>query len=408
MSAPRTPHAPRLYLVDDERASRWAPFAATRPVGELRFGAWLLRERVERATGLACAGYRAGAHLAGWDEPGAPPVLDPAGDTMPDPGEGLVAWNSRAVPGAPLPRLSAAGAPTAYRVDGRVAAVAWPAAPPPDRDWLEAPDGASEIALAGEWLAWPWSLVDRNADRLAADLQNVEPSDLAKGVSVIGEGTVSLHATAVIEPGVTVDTREGPVRLDEHVRVEGPGRLVGPLHLGAGTTVYGGSVGRSSIGPVCKVRGEVDGSVLLGFSNKAHDGYLGHALVGRWVNLGALTTNSDLKNSYSAVRVSLPHGSEDTGLLKVGVFLGDHVKTGIGTLLTTGAVVGAASNLFGGGTPPRVVAPFTWLGPEGPTPYRFEKFVEVARAAMARRGHALTDGVRSVLARTADGAGPDR
>jgi len=153
----------------------------------------------------------------------------------------------------------------------------------------------------------------------------------------------------------------------------------------------------SSIGPVCVVRGEVSDSVLLGFVNKSHDGYIGHALIGRWVNLGAFTTNSDLKNNYGFVRVWTPLGDVDTGLLKVGCFLGDHVKTGIGTVISTGTVLGAGSNVFGGVMPPRAVPPFSWGEGERLGPHRLDKFLATAERAMARRGQSLTPGVRRVL-----------
>ena len=139
--------------------------------------------------------------------------------------------------------------------------------------------------------------------------------------------------------------------------------------------------------------------VFCGFDNKAHDGYLGHALVGRWVNLGALTTNSDLKNDYGPVRVDLPGGTVDTGLMKVGALLGDHVKTGIGTVLNTGTVVGAGSNVFGGGMPPKAIPPFSWVGGGAVVPYRWEKFLQVAQTVVARRDQPWTPGVEAVLHR---------
>ena len=203
---------------------------------------------------------------------------------------------------------------------------------------------------------------------------------------------------AEIEPGVVVDTRQGPVRLEPGVRVEGPARLVGPLHVGQDTLIFGGAVGTSFIGPVCRIRGEVADSVLLGFTNKAHDGYLGHAMTGRWVNLGAMTTNSDLKNNYGNVRVWTLDGERDTGLMKVGCFMGDHVKTGIGTVINTGTVVGAASNVFGGLMPPAVVPPFSWGTGTDLRDYRFDKFLEAAERSMSRRGHSLTSGMRRILA----------
>jgi UDP-N-acetylglucosamine diphosphorylase / glucose-1-phosphate thymidylyltransferase / UDP-N-acetylgalactosamine diphosphorylase / glucosamine-1-phosphate N-acetyltransferase / galactosamine-1-phosphate N-acetyltransferase len=389
----------RLVLFDDARARRWAPFASTRPVGELRYGSLLLRERVEEAMGLACALHLAGPALTGWDEPGAPPVRGVADAGVED---ARLLWNSRAVPHAPV-ELPADG-PATFMVDGQVAGWLVPAgAPAPTDDMLTDLAGGAAgpgLDLPGEWLDWPWTLVERNPVRLALDLEARwadRDHGPVPGVVRVGAGPLSLGAGAVIEGGVTVDTREGPVRLEAGVRVEGPARLVGPLHLGRGCVVFGGSLARLSAGPVCKLRGEIDGCVLIGFANKAHDGYLGHALVGRWVNLGAMTTNSDLKNSYSPVRVELPDGTEDTGLLKVGVFLGDHVKTGIGTLLTTGAVVGAGSNLFGGGTPPRHVPAFSWGGADALAPYELERFLATTSTAMARRGESLTSGVTGVL-----------
>jgi len=169
--------------------------------------------------------------------------------------------------------------------------------------------------------------------------------------------------------------------------------------VGADSTIFGGQVGTSTIGPVCKLRGEVADSVLLGYTNKAHDGYLGHALVGLWVNLGALTTNSDLKNNYGSVTVWTPTGPVDTGLMKVGCFLGDHVKTGIGTVLNTGSVIGTGSNVFGGGMPPTFVPAFSWGSRSDLTDYRLDKFLEGAERAMSRRDITMTPGTRSIFER---------
>jgi UDP-N-acetylglucosamine diphosphorylase / glucose-1-phosphate thymidylyltransferase / UDP-N-acetylgalactosamine diphosphorylase / glucosamine-1-phosphate N-acetyltransferase / galactosamine-1-phosphate N-acetyltransferase len=219
-------------------------------------------------------------------------------------------------------------------------------------------------------------------------------------VHISGDHHVSLGQDAHIEPGVVIDTREGPVRLEAGAYVEAPARLIGPLYVGVGSRLFGGRIGRSSIGPACKVKGEVEASVLTGYCNKAHDGYLGHALLGRWVNLGAHTTNSDLKNNYGPVRVRLGADEEvDTGLLKVGCFLGDHVRTGIGTLITTGAVIGAGTNLIGDDSLPRYVPPFSWGRPGALEDYALERFLSTADTVMRRRGLRLTDGLRAVLSR---------
>jgi UDP-N-acetylglucosamine diphosphorylase/glucosamine-1-phosphate N-acetyltransferase len=247
-------------------------------------------------------------------------------------------------------------------------------------------------------LGRPWDLVAANATCIEADVGELwRYDDETPGAVRIGDGIVSLGEGASIEPGVHVDTRSGPVRLDDGVAVEGPARLVGPLFVGRGSRILGGSVGTSSIGRTCIVRGEVADSVFLGFVNKAHDGYIGHAMLGRWVNLGAFTTNSDLKNNYRPVHVWTPGGDVDTGLLKVGCFLGDHVKTGIGTILNTGSVVGAGSNVFGGVMPPAVVPPFSWGSGADLRDHRLDKFMETAERAMSRRDQELTPGARRIL-----------
>lgn len=398
----------KLFLVDDARARKWSPFAETRPAGELRFGALLLRERVERWWGMPCSGYLADGETGapwpvGFDEPGSPPVLSEA--PLED---GTLLWLGRAAPAlnAVRPDLPSRQI-ILFSMGGAVAGVWIPAAAlledgrPPELGEA-APAGIEAREVPGWLLGSPWDLVSRNAAALASDLEILHPRDagaVAPGVHRVGSAPLSLAPDVEVGPGVILDTRDGPIRLDDGVVVEGPARLRGPLHLAEGCRVLGGHISRTAAGPQCRLRGEVDTAVLLGFGNKAHDGYLGHALVGRWVNLGALTTNSDLKNDYGPVRVDLPGGSVDTGLMKVGAFLGDHVKTGIGTLLNTGSVIGAGSNVFGGGVAPKSLRPFSWAGPGGSTPYRWERFVAVARIVTARRDQPWNPGVEGVLRR---------
>jgi len=389
----------RLFLFDDHLARRWAPFTLTRPVGELLHGCLTLRERAEHALQARCEGYLSRRALAGYDEPGAAPVvpLDRLGT------EGTrVLLSSRAA--LTLRPVDLPSGPARLMVDGQSAGWVLPdGADPPSEASLRDPQSArgdvgEVLDVPGTMLGRPWDLVSRNPQRIAEDVAELwRYDDDTPGVFRIGDGTVSLAEGAEIEPGVHVDTRSGPVRLAEGVRVEGPARLVGPLYVGPRSRILGGHVGTSSIGPVCIVRGEVADSVLLGFVNKAHDGYLGHALLGRWVNLGAFTTNSDLKNNYRPVRVWTPDGEVDTGQLKVGCFLGDHVKTGIGTVLNTGTVVGAGSNLFGGIMPPTVVPPFSWGAGPDLRDHKLEPFFSTTARAMARRDQELTPGVRRIL-----------
>lgn len=390
----------KLVLFHDAAARRWTPFVETRPVGELLYGTLLLRERAERALGLRASGYAGAPWLEGFDEEGAPPAWTPGSHGDEDRLFLCVRAVVDRVPEAP------SGATATLRIGDRVAGWIVPAGQPePPPDALGSPDGSpagDALPVAGELIERPWHLMAGNAARILADASARTPGGdafLLTGVPVLGEHRVVLEKGAVVEAGVVIDVRAGPVWLAAGARAEGPARLTGPLWIGPGSTVLGGPVGTSSIGPGCKVRGEVADSVLLGRVNKAHDGHLGHAVLGRWVNLGAGTINSDLKNTYSPVRLRLPEGDIDTGLLKVGSFLGDHVKTGIGTLLTTGAVLGAGCNVFGGRMPPAYVPPFSWGTGDDLIEHRLDRFLATAEAAMARREVELSAGMRQVLTR---------
>jgi hypothetical protein len=171
--------------------------------------------------------------------------------------------------------------------------------------------------------------------------------------------------------------------------------------VGAGTQLLGGFVGRTTFGPECRIAGEVEECVWQGYANKRHHGFVGHSAIGEWVNLGALTTTSDLKNNYGNVRVTIDGREVDSGSPKVGSTLGAHVKTGIGTLLTTGAVIGVGSNLFGGGTfAPKELPPFSWWDGARNAEHAFDKFLATARIAMSRRGRELSRADESVLRQT--------
>jgi hypothetical protein len=143
----------------------------------------------------------------------------------------------------------------------------------------------------------------------------------------------------------------------------------------------------------------VEQTVFQGFCNKAHDGFVGHSFVGEWGNLGASTVTSDLKNTYGSVRVSGPEGRVDTGLLKVGAFLGDHVKTGIGTRLTTGARIGVGSHVFGGAVSPAWLPDFSWDDGKERVGVRLDAFLSTAGTAMRRRSQSPTEGERALWSR---------
>jgi UDP-N-acetylglucosamine diphosphorylase/glucosamine-1-phosphate N-acetyltransferase len=166
-----------------------------------------------------------------------------------------------------------------------------------------------------------------------------------------------------VHPMVVIDASNGPVYLDEGVEVHPFTRIEGPAFVGRKSILLGTKLREGcSVGPMCRLGGEVEESVIQGYSNKYHDGFLGHAYVGEWVNLGALTTNSDLKNDYTSVEVMQNGKKVDTGSTKVGAMIGDHTKTSIGTLMNTGAMVGAMALIMATGEPlPKSIPSFAWF-----------------------------------------------
>lgn len=400
---------PRLYLVDDAAARALRPFALTRPAGELRVGALTQRERAERLSGIPCAGHVADATLAGFDEPDAAAVV--AADAVPR-GAATLLMNARGVPdwaaraelrslveGGRSGMLTLAGEPWAAYVAENDSAVldrllqAWTGDAASDDAGLAASD------VAGRWIRAIWDLVAVSPDQTGRDVEALAggSSPLPDGAHRIGGGDVVLGKDVSVEPGTVFDTRHGPIWLRGRIEVRAFARITGPTAVDHGSILLGGVYDAVSLGPVSRFHGEVEETVGLGYSNKAHDGFLGHAYVGRWVNLGALTTNSDLKNNYGPVRLQLEDGEVDTGLTKLGCFLGDHAKTGIGTMLNTGTIVGPGSNLFGSEMPPKRVPPFVWGGGSSWATYDVERFVATARTVMGRRDVTLSGSQETLL-----------
>jgi len=387
----------KLYLVEDEGRVGFQPFAQTRPVGEMLFGCRTLRSRIAVAHGAREVAYVVVPELEGFSEMDAPELTATSEVRGP-----CRLVSTRFVPEG----RSDGGDPTDRAfvdADGRLIGLEIADDRPLEdgelmRIGVGGAEGLPETVVPGRWLDTPWQLMALNAERIAADCAD-QMTKAPEGLDIMGDHPVFVAADVQIGPQVVLDARHGPIRIEAGVTIEPFTHLVGPCWIGPESALLGGPIRTSSIGPRCKIRGEVDTSVVLGFANKAHDGYLGHAVVGRWVNLGAMTTNSDLKNNYSSVRVNAGPGPVDTGERKVGVFLGDHVKTGIGTLLGTGCVVGAGSNVMAGPIPPRYVPPFSWGSGDDFVRYELEKFLETTRVVMGRRQRDLTEGMEALFTR---------
>lgn len=218
-------------------------------------------------------------------------------------------------------------------------------------------------------ISYAWELIKDLKEDLEEDLKVLGTGVLGKAhpsVVIYDAKNVLIEEGVEIEANAVLDARSGPIYIGKNTIIRPQSYLRGPL----------------SIGPECRIGGEIIHSIFHGLSNKAHYGFIGHSYIGEWVNLGAGTTNSNLKNNYGPVKMN----NVDTGEQFLGCLIGDFAKLGIGTLIPTGAVIGVGANLFGGGLTPKVAANFAW-GTDGQ--YRFEEFVKSAEAAMGRRGQKL-------------------
>jgi UDP-N-acetylglucosamine diphosphorylase/glucosamine-1-phosphate N-acetyltransferase len=204
---------------------------------------------------------------------------------------------------------------------------------------------------------------------------------------------------ALVEPGVVFDVRQGAVMLDQGVEVRHGTRLEGPLYAGPGARLLGGHLRASVFGPRTSIKGEVSTSVFTGYANKSHDGFVGHSVIGHWVNLGAGTTTSNLKNTYGEVSLTVGGTRIETGRQFLGSLIGDHAKTAIGTMLPTGTVVGAGANVFGAASIPKEIPPFAW-GVESRERQTEEGFLRVAERVMPRRNVTVTPEIRASLSAT--------
>lgn len=269
--------------------------------------------------------------------------------------------------------------------------------------------GEATLPVAGWrilYAAYPWDYMTVNREILEMQLAVLGPrsqqqeaknnpdsisgspsfTDIKSGYPVV------LGFDVILRPQVVFGNHAGAIWIESGTEIEPHTYLEGPLYIGPGCRIKAGAriSGGTSLGPSCRVAGEITGSILQGYVNKQHSGFLGSSHLGEWVNLGAGTNNSNLRNDYGPVKVQVGGKLVDTGRRFVGLMAGDHVKTGINTMLNTGTIIGVGANVYGGGFPPRFIPSFSWGGAEGLKPGPFERILEAARVAMERRGLELT------------------
>ena len=390
----------RVAFFEDESAANFSPIALLRPVFELVCGQFSLRERIVRRM-----------NVTEWGAFVRPELADCYAEEHPEAAVNETSWlqqgttlliNGRWLPSSEA--LNRIQPDEAGQIDGEIAFLTVDSEEGPVFGGMNFDDAAARLArgrrpveAGGRIARFPWDLVSHNAAQLVADFptrcRKRESFDLAQ-VAILGSrDDVWIHPSAQIDPFVVLDARLGPISIDAGAVVQPFTRIEGPCHVGCGSRLFRANVREgTTIGPMCRVGGEIEASILHGFVNKYHDGFLGHGYICPWVNLGALTTNSDLKNDYSTVRMPFDGGSIDTGSTKIGCFIGDHTKTALGSLFNTGSSFGVMCMVLPAGELlPKLVPSFTriWHG----TPddgLDLESALETARTAMGRRDMRLT------------------
>ncbi len=390
----------RICIYEDSQTAWLEPITLTRPAFALWCGAERLFERQCRQFGAEDVGFWMRRELVEmWKlDHESEPVND--ADWLRD--RATVWLNGRWLP-APVERIDASS-PHVGTMNGQIAYAVLPAGEAPSIAELDAWLGAwkdrlPQRGVSGAMLDYLWDLVDHNGTALIHDggwfraAHAVRP--LPAQVAVAGPAEMLIVAEdATIEPFVYADTRGGPVLIDRGAIVHAFTRLEGPCYVGRDSWIVGGKLrAGSSIGPCCRIGGEVEASIVQGFSNKYHDGFLGHSYLGEWVNLAAATQTSDLRNDYDMIRVNVNGQRIATGKTKIGSYIGDHSKTGLSALLNTGSTIGAFANVLPSGTfPPQVMPSFCQVQ-QGDLRevWDLRKVFATAARVMQRRGKTLTE-----------------
>lgn len=373
----------RIYILDEDR-EKFYPITKTRPLAEIRAGAFTFRERLkqlfpEARITVAAPPKIAAAYTARTEIPANKLPRGEGGILAIKPNFAFDPYFHKMVEDAKLG--------TAFISDGETFAVLDDFDQPPEKlsDY-----GLEKVELSIEKIPAIWDLVNVNDVIIQTDFRRFFGPEMTgrvhRSATIYSPGSVVVANGAEICAGAVIDARNGPVIVDSRAVIR-PGAVIeGPCYIGRECTIVSGEIRPGcSFGPVSRIGGEVEASVFQGYSNKYHEGFVGHSYIGEWVNLGALTTTSDLKNNYGVIRVDFGDGQVATNRIKVGSFIGDHSKTGIGALLNSGTYIGVSVNHYGTGLPPKFVPDFSWGGAQGYVEYDVDKAISTALTVMSRR-----------------------
>lgn len=399
----------QLCFFEDNKVDNFHPLTLTRPVDDLRIGLFTIAEKWSRAINTSKSNRILRSEFEGVFSRGKI-----------DPSEACIWINSRYLPTDDLLKsltdlrkgqcLKYGNTVIAARVDGSVS-----------KQWHEnnGPEFNNLFVLeTNDFLSieYPWDLFQLNGQQIKTDcsLLSDNPENTNQQISektifqnkediYIGEGVA-------IEPGCVINAEMGPVYLGKGAKIMAGSYIRGPVAICEDSVIKMGAkiYEDTTIGPVCKVGGDIKSSIMHSYSNKAHDGFVGNSLIGQWCNFGAGTNTSNLKNDYSPIKIINWSKREvmETGQQFLGTIMGDHCKTAINTRLNTGTLCGVSCNIFSGDFPPRLIPSFSWVGSNVIQAYNFEKALEAMEAMMARRSVSIGDNYRSMLQGIFEGRGP--
>lgn len=261
----------------------------------------------------------------------------------------------------------------------------------------------------------PWDIFRKNGEQIRTDFALI--SKTKKSQKLTDSHTTTYGTDIFIEEGAKIkaavlNAETGPIYIGKNAEIQEGSLIRGPFAMCEKAVINMGAKMRSdtTIGPYSKVGGEISNSVIQGYSNKGHEGFLGNSVLGEWCNLGADTNNSNLKNNYSNIKVWDFDQSAytDTGLQFCGLIMGDHSKCGINTMFNTGTMVGVFANIFGGDFPPKMIPSFSWGGVGRSDTYQLEKAFETAEKVMSRRNKTLTDAHKKILSHIFEATAEER
>lgn len=391
----------RLMIFDDGLGV-FTPLTDLRAVFELRTGMQTTLKRIESITGLSVSALQVPEHLKAVVTSRYPKLS--VNEDFSESGDWLIV-NGRCADAAVMKEIAKLeSGQLLEQADKTLVAARMTLS----RSW-DLPSGMTRVDVQGQALLTRlWQVHPLLHENLLDDIERcpIESVKAIPGVTLFGDHVVKIHPSARLQPGVILNAEAGPIVIGADTLIESPAVVQGPCAICSGSMIAPMTQirGDTVIGPVCKVGGEIKATIIAGYSNKAHAGYLGNAWVGYWVNLGADTTASNLKNTYSPVRMQLgpSESREDTGLVNLGPVIGDYVRTGITTAMPTGTVIGTGTMIAQSTFTPTCVPPMGFITDRSKAAYDPDKLIEAADAMMSRRGQQLTEAEKQRLTELAN------